>query len=275
VRTSTLPWRDAGGRIVGVIGLTHDITALKLREDAERLHRKLDHILHQIVEASLSDAPLEGRMEQALHSILAIPWLPLGPKGGILLLDAGGTHLRLACQIGLPGSIQEACRELPPGRCLCGRAAHDGALVFASDVDEEPESRTQAMQPHGHYCVPLKGRSRLLGVLILYVDAGHVPAGDEPSYLLALGNALAGLIERGQAAGDVHRSRQLQAVLDSIIAVSVRPLSPRDVPRLRRPHPRRRARTAHHPGPGVRRGARRAHGSSASAARSTGARCSP
>ncbi len=85
----------------------------------------------------LEHGTLAELLEKFLENIMAIPWLTHESKGAILLADAGGTSLRMAAQRGLAEGAAAACRNVPYGRCLCGRAAESGKTVFCAVTRRE------------------------------------------------------------------------------------------------------------------------------------------
>ncbi|MBI5533850.1 MAG: diguanylate cyclase [Deltaproteobacteria bacterium] len=228
VSTTKLPWRDSRGNTVGTIGVARDITELKLRYEADRLHSRLRDILHRILEASLRQAPLEIKLADALDAILSIPWLPLGRMGGIFLREPESGDLVLACQKNFPTTLIASCARVPTGHCLCGRAAQSAEPVFASHVDAGHDTTCTGMVDHGHHCLPIVSAGKVLGVIALYVAAAHEPAPDEIDFLRTLADSLAGLIERTRAAEQVARATDLQEVLNAIVLTSVKAIPLRE-----------------------------------------------
>ena len=68
------------------------------------------------------------------------------------------------------------------------------------------------MQDHGHYCQPIVSAKGLVGVLNLYISAGHLQKPVEPPFLSAVADTLAGVIELEQAKLAQER---LIAILDA------------------------------------------------------------
>ena len=148
-----------------------------------------------------NDAP-EVFMEKALDTVLAVPWLTVKPKGAIFLADNYSKALAMKTQRGLHDSLKKTCAEVPFGHCLCGRAAESGEIVFAENLDDRHENAYTDIAPHGHYCVPLRTGGSLVGVMTLYLEAGHTYSPEESAQLENIGGLLAEIIEKKRAQGE-------------------------------------------------------------------------
>jgi DNA-binding CsgD family transcriptional regulator len=92
------------------------------------------------------------------------------------------------------------CAQVPFGKCLCGRAALSGEIVFADCIDQRHDNHYDGISPHGHYCVPIRSRRKeVLGVITLYLMERHQQNQREEEFLTAIANTLAGIIELKQA----------------------------------------------------------------------------
>jgi diguanylate cyclase (GGDEF)-like protein/PAS domain S-box-containing protein len=63
-------------------------------------------------------------------------------------------------------------------------------------VDHRHDIRYPDMSEHGHYSLPLLAGGEVLGVLVLYLPAGHPRLADEQEFLEAVADALAGVLRR-------------------------------------------------------------------------------
>jgi PAS domain S-box-containing protein len=181
----------------------------KRREAEENLRRgyQVQLILNEILEHSLRDAPLEELLEFSADRLLSVPWMRLVPKVGVFLTSEDGRSLRLVVHRGLE-SVLATCSRVEFGKCLCGRAAERGELLFKQHLDEGHETRYAGIADHGHYCVPIRSEGRTLGLIVLYAAAGHEARREETVFLESLGSTLAGIIERKRAraaAGESER----------------------------------------------------------------------
>jgi PAS domain S-box-containing protein/putative nucleotidyltransferase with HDIG domain len=176
----------------------------------DNLKRSYDKqkVITALLQLSMEDIPLEELLQRTLDLLNTIDWIALESKGSIFLVEDQPEVLVMKVQKGMASPILEACRRTPIGRCLCGLAASTRQIQFADGLDERHEIRTAGMPPHGHYCVPILCGDRVLGVINLYVKAGHRHSPQEAEFLAAIANTLAGIIVRREAEAARQRSEQ-------------------------------------------------------------------
>ena len=152
-----------------------------------------------------SEHPPGNGLEVLLHGILRtitrLPWLHMD-AGGVFLFDPATRRLELAAHVNFSPKIQGTCETVALGRCLCGRVAETGELLHAGCVDHRHETRYEGMTDHGHYVVPIRDGQELLGVLTLYVEAGHRYRDDEAEALFDFAGAMATVIRTSRAQRD-------------------------------------------------------------------------
>ncbi|MBI5744305.1 MAG: PAS domain S-box protein [Elusimicrobia bacterium] len=158
--------------------------------------RNAQKITSDLLALSVRNDTVDVFMEKALDAVLAAPWLTVKPKGAIFLADNYSKALSMKTQRGLHASLKKTCAEVPFGHCLCGRAAESGELVFAENLDDRHENAYADIAPHGHYCVPLRTGGSLVGVMTLYLEAGHTYSPEETTQLENIGGLLAEVIEK-------------------------------------------------------------------------------
>jgi len=107
---------------------------------------------------------------------------------------------------------------------LCGQAAEKNQLVFHSHLDEAHHTRFDGISDHGHYCQPIDSNQGLIGVLNLYVSAGHQQTEAEISFLNAVADTLSGLIQREQAEQQLRNEKDAQEALQNILQLSLEAL---------------------------------------------------
>lgn len=149
----------------------------------------------KILEISLLPISLKEQLTEILRLVLSIDWLTLTKKGCIFIVEEDKV-LTLISQVGLSKPLLTMCNKVAFGQCLCGKAAQTMQMIFKNCVDHEHTNRPEGMQPHGHYNLPIILRGQVIGVLNLYVEHGHKSTTLEQSFLKAVANALAGIIER-------------------------------------------------------------------------------
>lgn len=198
--------------------LSYGINALRanlqrdLSEAELRTERDTQGVLRKILSLSLEQIPLEAKLDRVLELLFSIPWLALEHKGSVFLADENSDKLLLVSKKYLSPVLAQKCATVDFGKCLCGKAASTRELVFHSHVTHDQEVRMDGMQDHGHYCQPILSSRGLLGVLNLYVAAGHVPKPVEQPFLSAVADTLAGIIELEQTK---MAQQRLIAILDA------------------------------------------------------------
>ncbi|NGZ05664.1 MAG: GAF domain-containing protein [Magnetococcales bacterium] len=165
-----------------------------------------------ILQQSLSSLSLEEVLRSALESVLSIPWLGVEPRGAVFLFNEQTQQLELTVAHRLSPILLKLCQSVPLGHCLCGRAGAFREVVMSYELDARHETRFEGMRPHGHYCVPMVSDQKLMGVLNVYLAAGHMFDHAEVEFLLNIANTLAGLISRRRAEEELTR---LLATLDA------------------------------------------------------------
>ncbi|MBF0428983.1 MAG: GAF domain-containing protein [Magnetococcales bacterium] len=203
----------------GMHWLEHKVNRLiHLRQDAlTQSEQALQSSIAQnaLLETGLIKIPLQRQLEVAIEIILTVPWLDNLYKGAIFLYEEQTDSLVMSAQLNLPDQLLTSCHRLTMGECLCGRAAQSRELVFANHLDDRHEITFTGIQDHGHYCIPILMQKRLLGVLNLYVDAGHTPSSDQEAFLSTVAKSLARLIEQRRLEEQLEQQKEaLLATMD-------------------------------------------------------------
>ncbi len=178
-------------------GIVEDVSERKRAQENLRKNFDIQATLAKIMSISLEKISIQELLELILNEILDISWLSLDSRGGIFLVEDDPHILLLKAQKNLPVPVQAMCSSVLFGRCLCGRAAKTGEIVFSAAIEEQHENLYTNIDQHGHYCLPfvLTG-GRVVGVAVLYLKPGYVRNADEESFLLTLGKVVAAIIER-------------------------------------------------------------------------------
>jgi PAS domain S-box-containing protein len=206
-----LPLADPDGQPL-FLHSVRDVTRQRQVEHDVARERDMNAMVAEVLVLALEDAPLERVLDLVLERLLGIPWLSVETRGGIFLAEGDPPALVLKAQRDLPPWSLAECRTVPFGHCLCGRAAAAAKLEFADDVDARHEHCHPALPAHGHYCVPIVAHRRVLGVINLYLRAGHPRDSREEAFLQAVANVLAGIIERRRAEAQLRHSQKLEAL---------------------------------------------------------------
>jgi signal transduction histidine kinase len=174
-------------------------------EERARVLADTQRTIATVLALALEDVSLDDLLSRTLDLILATPWLSIERKGAIFLLDAGERALVMKAHRGLDLAILSSCARVAVGSCLCGRAALLGTPIHASGLDALHTTHYPGIAPHGHYCVPIRNDSRVLGMVTAYLAPGHERSEVELEFLSAVASALAGVLVRRRA--DEERRR--------------------------------------------------------------------
>ena len=173
----------------------HRRAPLAAAEGVARRGEHLRTVLSELLRISLADLAFEEQLRQILLHVVSVPGLAVESKGAIFLVEDDPAVLVMKAHHNLSPALLALCARVPFGRCLCGRAAASGQIEFADRVDERHETRYRGMLAHGHYCVPIMLRGRLLGVLNLYVKEGYRADPRDEEFLHTVADVLAGIVE--------------------------------------------------------------------------------
>ncbi|MEW6717392.1 MAG: GAF domain-containing protein [Chloroflexota bacterium] len=205
--------RNPEGEPVYYEGSIEDITErVRAEQETERSYQT-QKVLNSLLSISMEKIPITEQLERALDVLLSVPFMPIQPKGGIFLVANEPEELVLLTHRGLPPTLRNVCSQVTFGHCLCGRAAASRQIQFTDRVDDRHEVQYEGIVPHGHYSVPILSGEKMLGVIVLYLDEGHIRKEHEVEFLSAVANTLAGLIERKQAETTVQQSADLLSAI--------------------------------------------------------------
>jgi PAS domain S-box-containing protein len=177
-----------------------------------RLEEKIRHahftqsIINSLLRLSLENISLEELLQDALEKILSVSWFSFERKGSIFLYDEKSGKLIIKAQKDLPEYLKKECDGLPVGKCICGQAALKKKTQFYDHISAEHEITYAKIPPHGHYCVPIFSKEKLLGVINIYLREGFRRDNTKESFLNSIANALAGVIEYRNTQGELLRT---------------------------------------------------------------------
>ncbi|OWV92457.1 histidine kinase [Rhizobium sp. R635] len=200
--TSKIPLRNDRGEIVGLIGVSRDITERKLQED---LYRGQANLLEMIAR----NEPLPMILEAL---VLMIEAQLTGIDGSVLLLDGEGTRLYHGAAPNLPGGYSRLIDGVTIGPKVgsCGTAVWRGQTVIVEDVMSDPlwEDFRALVAPFGFrscWSTPIAtSKNNVLGTFALYSKEVRRPSEHETK-LVALATHIAGIaIERKRVDDRIH-----------------------------------------------------------------------
>ena len=187
-------WQDSGKNFFST--MVRDTSKRAAIDERNERILQSQIAISTLLKTSMKPLSMSEVLQEALEIILFVPWLSTESKGAIFLLDEERNMLVLMASNGLQDKIMTLCAEIELGHCLCGLAAQKRHIIFKSHIDHDHEIQFPTLVDHGHYCIPISFNDKLLGVLNVYVPAGHPEIQEEKEFLLAISNTLAGVITR-------------------------------------------------------------------------------
>jgi len=188
--------------------IIRDVTEQKKDQREVKRSSQTQTVLNKLLHLSLENLSLTETLELFIYYITSFPWLELEPKGAIFLVGDSPGILELKAHRGLNESLLTICAKVPFGKCLCGRCAMTGEVVFANCIDDYHDNSYEGIAPHGHYCVPiLSVNRRLIGVFTLYIQADAARDRMAEDTLEAAASVIAGVIQRKRAEEELQKTR--------------------------------------------------------------------
>jgi GAF domain-containing protein len=181
--------------------------------DKLRRSHDIQKITSHLLALAVRNISLDEILKQGLDMILGIRWLALDRTGSIFIAQGGSDILEMRAQKGIEKKLRAQCRHIRSGQCLCGLAAQKKKIIFSAKVDKRHTFSDPDTKEHGHYCVPIMFSKKVLGVVNVYVKAGHLRNKTEEKFLIAIANTLAGIIQRKKVERALEKStRALQTL---------------------------------------------------------------
>ena len=176
-------------------------------------------VLHNVAKSLQSTDGMETMLQEAIKAIVEYGELKVEYKAGIFLVDEEERVLNLFTVIGeFSDEFLEREQVVPYGECLCGRAAESGDMVISDNCfsDDRHDRQFKGMTAHGHYIVPLKSRTKLVGILFLYTDPDPPWFERNQEILLSMGSLIADAIERQHAEEEIRRNNKKLTELNEL-----------------------------------------------------------
>jgi PAS domain S-box-containing protein len=214
-QTTIFPYQDPQTKhIVAYFSIRKNVTDQK--KSAEKLdwNLKVQSITSEILKIALHPVGLKAQLNDCLKLICSISWLPIKNQGGIFLRDGQEEILDLVVSIGLGEKVDFNCKRIDFNYCLCGKAAKLGRIVHSSELDHEHTYIYDGMADHGHYNIPIIANKTVIGLIVLYLNAGHKWNEDEAQALELIASAVANLIV-GKRVKEEKREAELKAKVRS------------------------------------------------------------
>ena len=208
-----------GHEFMGVDGKPDDVAImLDSNEKLYQTHTSMQHesearlAINKMLRTSLIQVTLETQLTIILESVFSVPWFSLNPKGSIFLVNEATGNLNMVAEVGLPDYIKTECETVKSGYCLCGKALQRKEVVFTNHLDHEHDVVNKDMKNHGHYCVPIQSKDKMIGILNLYINPGHTRTQKEDEFLDMTSTTIASLVERRSLEVKIREQAEFDAL---------------------------------------------------------------
>ncbi|MDH3973202.1 MAG: PAS domain S-box protein [Deltaproteobacteria bacterium] len=204
------PLIDNSGKVIAVASFVQNVTDQVEAEELIKRNHLEEEILNYLLSLSLEDISYNELLDRCLDEILSIPFIPLKSSGAIFVVEKEGEILRMISHRGLGARLLELCKEdLPFDQCLCGRAIADEETVFTDCNNDRHNIRYEEIKPHAHYCIPIKSKKEVLGVINLYLDEGAKRDENDIEFLETIAATLAGILERRKIEEALRQAKEV------------------------------------------------------------------
>ncbi|MHB9154958.1 MAG: PAS domain S-box protein, partial [Endomicrobiales bacterium] len=194
-----------------IVGIVRDITEYKEVERRLELNYRKQNVINLLLRISLENLHTKDILEKVIDIVRSNTWLDLEPKGAVFLMNRDSSALDIQVLKGYDGASRAICKTIISGHpCVAGRAAALGETVF----DEKDAECCKGNECYGNYCLPLKYDGRVRGAMALHFQEGRVPGPEEESFLRAIADVVAGILQRKQAEKE-REEYQVQMVQSS------------------------------------------------------------
>jgi PAS domain S-box-containing protein len=214
----SLSYMEVDGELLAMAAV-RDISERKGAERRIELNYQTQKAISSVLKISLEPISLEERISRVLDLILNIPGFATHARGSIYLVEHEPERFVLKAMHGFTVAQVASCETVPLG---AGQSGEDASICPAIDrgcLDEHYEIQYTENPSFGEYCVPIAIGERLLGLINVAVMDGHRPVPEEETFLSAIADSLAGLIERHQAENAKTRLKEQLAESEKFAAL--------------------------------------------------------
>ena len=185
------------------------LTKREIAEQSLRQRNKELLALNAIAATVSQSLDLDRILHNALEQVHQLDILGSQAQSIIFLLDEQTGTLQFAAQHGAPPD--HPCLIRPPkiGDCLCGIAVATGEVSITKNVRSSHCPLEESK--HHHICLPLKIRTKTLGVLTIHLPMDQVVTDNDVRLLTAITDQISIAVENGRLFKAVnHQSNRLR-----------------------------------------------------------------
>lgn len=181
------------GTILGtVIGKIYN-QRVKIQEQANIIGdlRVTDIINNILLLSNYTSEPTEF-LRSIIDTIIEVDFIKLDSQIGFFLKDTDGKY-RIKVHHNLKSELLTVCgkKGIEAGECICGKAILSQKIEFTNCVNHRHSINYNSMKDHVQYTIPITYAKEVLGVMILYLEAGHEKNERELKFLNSIGSIIA------------------------------------------------------------------------------------
>ncbi len=205
---------DRPGTTIAILrDITEDV-ALERRLLRQNQDLAVINLISEVLSSSLQ---LKEVLESTLGKILQVMNIE---TGWIFILNEETQTLKCVYSYGLPDYVMQSLRELRVGEGIAGRVAVSWEPIIIENASEDPRIKSLAFKEQGiksFASIPLKSRTRLIGVMNIGSFGQRILSVDDKRLLLNIGLHMGTVIENVLLFEEVkQKSEELSNALDVI-----------------------------------------------------------
>ncbi len=210
----SLSYLPAAGEIVAM-AVVRDVSQRKNIELSIDLNYRIQKAVSSVLRISLEPDTLDEQLSRVLDLVLTIPSFAMRARGSIYLAEQAPGVLMLRAMHGFTVAQVASCKTVPLGQGMSPHDEESCQIVATSclEIPREIQYTYTASVAGGLYCVPILFGDQALGIINVAVAGSHQRLSEEEEFLVAIANALAGLIVRRQA--EVEKNRLREQLIES------------------------------------------------------------
>lgn len=188
-----------------------DITENKNALKEMRLKEVEYKVLHEVAQALQDSESMEGMLHDAMEAISQSKELHIESKAGVFLVDEKNKVLRLTATLGVfPDGFLENQNEIPFYNIPYGRCYSSGEILINDYCQFKPHRLGPFgnLTNYGTYIIPLKSRTKVVGVLFLYTPGAPPCYEGSKEILLSIGALIGNAIQHRKFEREIHQQNK-------------------------------------------------------------------
>jgi PAS domain S-box-containing protein len=168
-------------------------------------------VLHEVAQALQDSESMEGMLRDAMEAISQSKGLHIENKAGVFLVDEKKKVLRLAATLGtFPVGFLENQNEIPFYNIPYGRCYNSEEILINDYCQFKPHRLGPFgdLANYGTYIVPLRSRTKVVGVLFLYTPETPPCYEGSKEILLSIGSLMGNAIQHRKFERKIHHQNK-------------------------------------------------------------------